>query len=103
MTTVLKDSLGGNCLTVMIANINCDAENYDETISTLRFSQRVGKIENEVIVIPLLIIDSFKMPLGTKKLKIRYLQGLQTTTKWKFSSPKVHKNSLINWYWYLSY
>lgn len=49
MTTVLKDSLGGNCMTVMIANISSDVENYDETISTLRFGQRVGKIENEVI------------------------------------------------------
>lgn len=48
MTTVLKDSLGWNCMTVMIANINGDLENYDETISTLRFSQRVGQIENEV-------------------------------------------------------
>lgn len=38
MTTVLKDSLGGNCMTVMIANISSDLENYDETISTLRFS-----------------------------------------------------------------
>ncbi|EAS05652.4 kinesin motor catalytic domain protein (macronuclear) [Tetrahymena thermophila SB210] len=48
MTTVLKDSLGGNCMTVMIANVSSDLENYDETISTLRFSQRVGQIENEV-------------------------------------------------------
>lgn len=48
MTTVLKDSLGGNCMTVMVANVSIDSENYDETISTLRFSQRVGQIENEV-------------------------------------------------------
>ncbi|EGR33560.1 kinesin family member 6, putative [Ichthyophthirius multifiliis] len=48
MTTILKDSIGGNCQTAMIANISSDIENYDETISTLRFSQRVGQIENEV-------------------------------------------------------
>ena len=38
MTTILKDSLGGNCKTVMIANISTDRENYEESISTLRFS-----------------------------------------------------------------
>lgn len=48
MTTILKDSLGGNCETIMIANLNQDLNNYDETISTLRFAQRVGQLENEV-------------------------------------------------------
>jgi len=48
MTTILKDSLGGNCKTVMIATVNPEIENYDESVSTLKFSQRVGLIENEV-------------------------------------------------------
>ncbi len=38
MTTILKDSLGGNCKTVMIANISVDFDNYEETLSTLRFA-----------------------------------------------------------------
>ena len=38
MTTILKDSLGGNCKTVMVANVSCDYDNYEETISTLRFA-----------------------------------------------------------------
>lgn len=41
LTTLLKDSLGGNCKTVMIATISMDKTNVDETISTLRFAQRV--------------------------------------------------------------
>ncbi len=48
LTTVLKDSLGGNCKTVMIATISTDKSNVDETISTLRFAQRVKLIENEM-------------------------------------------------------
>lgn len=48
LTTLLKDSLGGNCKTVMIATVSMDPSNADETLSTLRFSQRVKKIENEV-------------------------------------------------------
>lgn len=48
LTTILKDSLGGNCKTVMIATISGDKSNLDETISTLRFAQRVKLIENEM-------------------------------------------------------
>lgn len=48
MTTILKDSLGGNCKTVMIANLSSDLENLEETISTARFAQRCAKLENEI-------------------------------------------------------
>lgn len=48
LTTLLKDSLGGNCKTVMIAAIASELDNLEETISTLRFSQRVRQIKNEV-------------------------------------------------------
>lgn len=44
MTTILKDSLGGNCRTAMIATISIEYDNIDETVSTLRFSQRVGQL-----------------------------------------------------------
>jgi len=48
MTTILKDSLGGNCKTVMVATVSPDYENIEETISTCRFAQRVGQLENEI-------------------------------------------------------
>ena len=38
MTTILRDSLGGNCKTVMIANLSSDIENYDESVTTSRFA-----------------------------------------------------------------
>lgn len=38
MTTLLKDSLGGNCKTVMIATVSSENDNIEETLSTLRFS-----------------------------------------------------------------
>ena len=44
MTTILKDSLGGNCRTVMIATVSIDTDNAEESVSTLRFSQRVGQL-----------------------------------------------------------
>lgn len=50
MTTILRDSLGGNCRTVMIANLSTDTENISETISTARFAQRCSMLVNEVYV-----------------------------------------------------
>ena len=38
MTTILRDSLGGNCKTVMIANMSSDIKNYEETVTTARFA-----------------------------------------------------------------
>ena len=50
MTTILRDSLGGNCKTVMIATVSTELENLDESISTSRFAQRCAMLVNEVYV-----------------------------------------------------
>ena len=39
MTSVLRDSLGGNCKTVMVATASAEAEQTEETISTCKFAQ----------------------------------------------------------------
>ncbi|XP_071482044.1 kinesin-like protein KIF9 [Diadema antillarum] len=41
LTHCLKDSIGGNCNTMMIANIWGEAKQIEETISTLRFATRM--------------------------------------------------------------
>lgn len=46
MTHVLKDSLGGNCNTLMIANIWGEKVHIEETISTLRFATRMMCVTN---------------------------------------------------------
>ena len=48
LTSVLRDSLGGNCKTVMVATVHPAAAHTDESISTCRFAQRVAQIKNEV-------------------------------------------------------
>jgi len=47
MTTLLKDSLGGNCRTVMVANISGDPAQLDESLSTCRFAQAVACVSNQ--------------------------------------------------------
>ncbi|KAL8273390.1 hypothetical protein Esti_002722 [Eimeria stiedai] len=48
MTSVLKDSLGGNCRTRMIATIALELYAIQETINTCKFAQTVAKITNVV-------------------------------------------------------
>jgi kinesin family protein 3/17 len=47
LTMLLKDSLGGNARTMMIAALGPASYNYCETISTLRYAERAKKIENK--------------------------------------------------------
>ena len=46
MTLILKDSLGGNCKTRMVATMSPDADDLDESICTCRFAGRVANIKN---------------------------------------------------------
>uniref|UniRef100_A0A4W3IV06 Kinesin family member 13B n=1 Tax=Callorhinchus milii TaxID=7868 RepID=A0A4W3IV06_CALMI len=50
LTWLLKDSLGGNSKTAMIATVSPSADNYDETLSTLRYADRAKNIINHAVV-----------------------------------------------------
>ena len=49
LTRLLKDSLGGNILTVMLACISPCPYNYDETLSTLNYAFKAKKITKKVM------------------------------------------------------
>lgn len=44
LTRILKDSLGGNCQTLMIANISPSSITYEDTYNTLKYASRAKKI-----------------------------------------------------------
>jgi kinesin family member 1 len=48
LTWLLKDSLGGNSKTAMIAAIS--PADYEETLSTLRYADQAKKIKNKAVV-----------------------------------------------------
>ena len=48
LTQILEDSLGGNSVTYLIANISPCDENFEETISTLKFADRAHSIMTKV-------------------------------------------------------
>ncbi|XP_043287140.1 kinesin-like protein KIF18A [Venturia canescens] len=45
LTRLLKDSLGGNCQTVMIANVGPSSLSFEDTYNTLRYANRAKKIK----------------------------------------------------------
>ncbi|RZC35221.1 chromosome-associated kinesin KIF4A, partial [Asbolus verrucosus] len=50
LTRLLKDSLGGNSITLMIACVSPADYNVEETLSTLRYADRARKIQNKPVV-----------------------------------------------------
>ncbi|KAK2590765.1 hypothetical protein QQS21_011556 [Conoideocrella luteorostrata] len=50
LTWLLKDSLGGNSMTAMIAAISPADINYDETLSTLRYADSAKRIKNHAVI-----------------------------------------------------
>ena len=50
LTFLLRDSLGGNSKTLMIANITPSVVSVNETVSTLKFAQRAKLIKNKAVI-----------------------------------------------------
>ncbi|XP_054276740.1 uncharacterized protein LOC128995747 [Macrosteles quadrilineatus] len=92
LTSALRDSLGGNCMTVMVANIAIDKDNIEETISTCRFAQRVSLVPNE------LILNSEKDLSGENnqlRLEIHQLRGQCTLLRNKVKELEQRENKLF--------
>ncbi|XP_063008083.1 kinesin-like protein KIF6 isoform X3 [Melospiza melodia melodia] len=85
MTSVLRDSLGGNCMTTMIAMLAMDKRNIDESISTCRFAQRVALIKNEAVlneeIDPRLMIIQLKKEIQDLKDELALVTGKQRTSE----------------------
>ena len=65
LTNVLKDSLGGNCNTLMFACIWGESKHLEETISTLKLAQRMMRVQNETCSIvetdPQLLLKKYRI------------------------------------------
>ncbi|XP_038539347.1 kinesin-like protein KIF6 isoform X4 [Canis lupus familiaris] len=83
MTSVLRDSLGGNCMTTMIATLSLEKRNIDESISTCRFAQRVALIKNEAVlneeIDPRLMIIRLQKEIQELKDELAIFTGEQRT------------------------
>lgn len=74
LTYLLKDSIGGNCKTVMIANIWPEVSHLEETISTLRFASRMMRVNNETSVNiqldPQILLKKYEKEIRDLKLEL---------------------------------
>ncbi|KAL1771790.1 kinesin KIF6 isoform X1 [Sigmodon hispidus] len=79
MTSVLRDSLGGNCMTTMIATLSLERRNMEESISTCRFAQRVALIKNEAVlneeIDPRLMIIRLQKEIADLKAELAMATG----------------------------
>jgi kinesin family protein 6/9 len=79
MTMCLRDSLGGNCKTRMIATLSAELIDTMESISTSRFAQRVALIQNKAIKNeiedPVVIIQKQKSEIEELKSELAILKG----------------------------
>ncbi|KAL8489514.1 hypothetical protein ACS0TY_025431 [Phlomoides rotata] len=76
LTLLLQNSLGGNSKTLMLAHVSPEGDSFGETMSTLKFAQRVSTVElgaartnkesNEVLELKAQI-ESLKKALGNKE------------------------------------
>ncbi|KAG2393723.1 hypothetical protein C9374_007254 [Naegleria lovaniensis] len=81
LTRLLKDSLGGNCKTVMIANLSPSDLCYDDTYNTLKYANRAKNIKTIVkknihnvnfhITKYLKIIDELRIEVQELKIQLQ--------------------------------
>ncbi|TPX64118.1 hypothetical protein SpCBS45565_g06087 [Spizellomyces sp. 'palustris'] len=72
LTYLLSDSLGGNSLTLMITCVTPTLANHDESLSTLRFAERVKKVRNVAKV----NVDATMMRIMQMEAEIRELREI---------------------------
>jgi len=79
MTSVLRDSLGGNCKTLMVATISPEEKQTAESISTCHFAQRVALVKNNAYIHeelePELVILRLKAELKRVREEVNFLKG----------------------------
>jgi kinesin family protein 6/9 len=78
LTSILKDALGGNSNTVMLATISLDNIHLMESVSTCRFAQRVALVKNVVTVNeeldPHLLVQKLKLEVAMLKEELALLK-----------------------------
>jgi len=80
LTWLLKDSLGGNSKTVIIAAISPADINYEESLSTLRFVERAKHIVNTAVINEsnnMKLVDELKKEVETLKKELESLKQIE--------------------------
>uniref|UniRef100_A0A8C8ENA6 Kinesin motor domain-containing protein n=1 Tax=Oncorhynchus tshawytscha TaxID=74940 RepID=A0A8C8ENA6_ONCTS len=80
LTFLLRDSLGGNAKTYIIANVHPGSKCFGETLSTLQFAQRAKLIKNKAMINEDTQGNVRQLQTEVKKLKEQLAQALFAQT-----------------------
>jgi kinesin family protein 18/19 len=72
LTRLLKDSLGGNCRTVMIANVSPSSLSYEDTLNTLKYANRAKNIKTKVNNSNEIIVTKFLLKVTRNVVNVNY-------------------------------
>ncbi|XP_077394978.1 kinesin-like protein KIF15 [Festucalex cinctus] len=78
LTFLLRDSLGGNAKTYIIANVHPGSRCFGETLSTLQFAQRAKLIKNKAVVNEDTQGNVRQLQAEVKKLREQLAQALSS-------------------------
>ncbi|KAJ8917995.1 hypothetical protein NQ315_011448 [Exocentrus adspersus] len=96
LTRLLQDSLGGNSVTAMIATISPNCLDYEETLYTLMYADRVRHIQNyvSVNVEKKSVIETFELKILElqKQLQLLVLEEQKETKRKRKKSKTVINN-----------
>ena len=84
LTKILKDSLGGNSYSLLIACINCKNVCFSQTLETLKFANMVKSIKNN----PIKLIT----PVLNETFESSLMDELQNLRKFKKEYDQISKN-----------
>jgi hypothetical protein len=77
LTRLLKDSLDGNCKTLMIANVSPAFACYEDTLNTLKYANRAKSISTKPFLVSNSAFDLLSGDGETEKLK-EYIRSFRT-------------------------
>ncbi|GFP92203.1 kinesin-4 [Phtheirospermum japonicum] len=102
LTLLLQSSLGGNAKTLMFAHVGPEGDSFGETMSTLKFAQRVSTVElgaarankesSEVLELKAQI-ESLKKELGNREIQTPPAKKLKESAK---TPPRPRRLSIEN-------
>jgi len=77
LTRLLKDSLGGTCRTVMIANVSPAQSVYEDTLNTIKYADRAKSIRSDLkkrVIERNLHVGKYKEIITNQKRRIQSLE-----------------------------
>eukprot|EP00730_Choanoeca_flexa_P002951 TRINITY_DN11240_c0_g1_i1.p1 TRINITY_DN11240_c0_g1~~TRINITY_DN11240_c0_g1_i1.p1 ORF type:complete len:887 (+),score=161.57 TRINITY_DN11240_c0_g1_i1:54-2714(+) len=100
LTKLLRDSLGGNCITAMIAAISLKDSNKHESISTCRFAQRVAMVDNDArrneVLDDKTVIKRLRRRVAELQTELKVAQEVARDAQGRQGSSEDHQSALAS-------